>query len=646
MPSTLLALALLAGACSSGGDDATQAATSEPPPVATPGECDPVDPTECLLPWPNDRFTTADESRPTGRRLDLPAGGMPVNAQGVAIDPAEWNRGDGFSPASIGLTVVPGVDPTTSELAPQTDIAASLSPESNLTVVDVDTGERVAAWAELDTNVTDPSRQPLRIIPATSLTEGHRYAIGLAGLRRADGSEIEPTEGMVQVLTEPDAEQQQWLEALRAAGVDTNALDVGWSFTVASSDSLSGRLRSMWEETRADVGDGAPPFRVTSTTEVGPARFVEGTFDMPKYLTGDGQTGSVFNNEGSPTGVPTAEGTMSNDFLCVVPAQATGPVPFVIYGHGLLGSRTEVRDFGAVAAANGIGACAVDWLGMSSADIGTIGEELLDLNEFRTQPDRMQQGHLGFLLLGRLLASPQGFVTDPAFQTTAGGPAVDGSQLSFLGASQGGILGGAPSALTADWDATILGVGGLGYNLLLNRSINFDRFKPLLEQGYPDQLTQSLGVEMIQNLWDRGENSGYAQHLTADPYPSRTEPQRVLLLEAFGDHQVANVSTEKLARTIDAPRLAPTLAPGRSPDVEPFTLIETIPSLPWPGSALVVWDFGTPAPPVGPTPPRAGEDPHGKLTDVPQALVLALGFVRPNGEVVDVCAGAPCSTPG
>jgi hypothetical protein len=642
-----VALALVAAACSSGGgESATEAAPDSPAPAATPGDCDPVDPTECLLPWPNDRFTTADDSRPTGRRLDLPAGGMPVNAQGVAVDPAEWNRNDGFSPASIGLTVVPGVDPVASKLAPQTDIEASIKPDSNLAVVDVETGERVPAWAELDTNVTDPSRQPLRIIPATSLTEGKRYAIGLSNLRRADGSEIEPTEAMATLVSEPDADQQKWLEALRTAGVDTNNLDVAWAFTVASSDSLSGRLRSMWDETKADLGDGAPPFTVTSVNTVGPAKFIEGSFDMPKYLTGDGATGTVLNNDSSPTGTPTAEGTMPNPFLCVVPSQAAGPVPFVVFGHGLLGSRDEIRGIGTLVAANGVGVCAVDWLGMSSADIGTIGQELQDLNLFRTQPDRMQQGHLGFLLLGRLLASQQGFATNPEFQTADGGPLVDAEQLSFLGASQGGILGGAPAALTDDWDATVLAVGGLGYNLLLNRSTNFDRFKPILAQGYPDELTQTIGIEMVQNLWDRGENSGYAQHLTENPYPTRSEPQRVLILEAFGDHQVANVSSEKLARTIGAPRLAPTLAPGRSTDVEPFALIDPIPSLPWPGSALVVWDFGSPTPPVGPTPPREGDDPHDNLTEVPQALVLLLGFIQPNGEIVDVCAGAPCQTLG
>ena len=33
--------------------------------------CDPIDPSVCLQPCPNDEFTTADPSTDTGRRLDL-----------------------------------------------------------------------------------------------------------------------------------------------------------------------------------------------------------------------------------------------------------------------------------------------------------------------------------------------------------------------------------------------------------------------------------------------------------------------------------------------------------------------------------------------------------------------------------------------
>ena len=57
--------------------------------------------------------------------------------------------------------------------------------------------------------------------------------------------------------------------------------------------------------------------------------------------------------------------------------------------------------------------------------------------------DRLQQGVLDFLYLGRLMIHPQGFVSNPAFQP-GGKTVIDTSQLYYDGNSQGGIEGGAP----------------------------------------------------------------------------------------------------------------------------------------------------------------------------------------------------------
>ncbi len=652
------ACALLGAACSDDDDamDADSAGTTATTPGGddagaptgpSEGACDATDSAACLLPWPSDALTRADDSTPTGRRLDLPADGTPDNVDGVHIEPTEWNRSDGFSPSSIGLTVMPHLDADASGLPPQTDIGRSLDEDSPVVVLDVDTGERLAAWAEIDSHVPDPEQRLLRIVPAAGLPEGHRIAIALRDLKAEGGGDVEPSEGFAALVEDPTADQQVWLDALEEAGLAPDELTLAWSFTVASADGLSGRLRHMWEETSSDLGDGAPPFSVTSVEASGLARIVRGTFEMPKYLQGDGGPGSVLNNDDDPNGIPTADGTMSNDFLCTVPVAATGddPAPFVVYGHGLLGSRAEVLGIGTVGAAAGIGFCALDYLGMSTSDVPTVIEEFADLTRFRTQPDRLQQGHLGFLLLGRLLRSAGGFGTDPAFQDEAGLSIVAGDELALLGASQGGILGGAATALTTDWDRAILAVGGMGYNLLLRRSIDFDKFAVPFEAAYTDPLEQAIAIELIQVLWDRGENTAYAQHLTRDPLGPRKEPSTVMLLEAFGDHQVANVATEKLARTLGIGRRAPTLAEGRSTDVDPFFGIEPLPSLPHEGSGLVVWDFDTPAPPASDTPPREGDDPHGKLSDVPEALALVAAFIQPDGGIVDVCNGAPCHTP-
>ena len=66
----------------------------------------------------------------------------------------------------------------------------------------------------------------------------------------------------------------------------------------------------------------------------------------------------------------------------------------------------------------------------------------------------------------------------------------------------------------------------------------------------------------------------------------------MLLHEAFGDHQVANVATETEARIIGARLRTPALDPGRSRDRVPFYGIKRIPRYPWKGNALTVFDIG------------------------------------------------------
>src|SRR3954469_6836081 len=63
--------------------------------------CDALDPSVCMLPFPNDYLTKADPTTPTGRRLDFDLAGMPSNKAGKPIDPTDWNRADGFSPGSL-----------------------------------------------------------------------------------------------------------------------------------------------------------------------------------------------------------------------------------------------------------------------------------------------------------------------------------------------------------------------------------------------------------------------------------------------------------------------------------------------------------------------------------------------------------------
>ncbi|MGH9048461.1 MAG: hypothetical protein ACRDY4_01875, partial [Acidimicrobiia bacterium] len=137
-----------------GGDDPSDVVNADIEVV--PG-CDFLDARKCLYPFPNDWFTVEDDTTDTGRRVAFVPEAMPVNVAGVAMDPTEWNRNDGFSPGSPVLTFVPGLDVDTSKIAPSTDIGASLDEDAPIVLLDADTGKRVPYWAELDETIDDPA---------------------------------------------------------------------------------------------------------------------------------------------------------------------------------------------------------------------------------------------------------------------------------------------------------------------------------------------------------------------------------------------------------------------------------------------------------------------------------------------------------
>ncbi|HTH05920.1 MAG TPA: hypothetical protein VL916_08620, partial [Ilumatobacteraceae bacterium] len=309
------------------------------------------------------------------------------------------------------------------------------------------------------------------------------------------------------------------------------------------------------------------------------------------------------------------------------------------------GDRTEVDGLQYLSQIGLAGACATDEIGMSSDDIGNVVEILGDLSQFPEQADRMVQGLLNQQFLGRLLNSDEGFASAPEFQSDDGSALFTVGATQFVGNSQGGILGGAASAVSTEWDRVVLGVPGINYSLLLTRSSDWPEFQSIVDQAYTDPVERVIALQLVQLLWDRGENSGYAQHLTDDPYPG-IEAKRVLLVQAFGDHQVANVSTEVLARTLGATVYEPALAAGRSTDVDPQWNIAAADFGSPTNAILVIWDYGTPAPPtvnLPPFEPEYGEDPHGAGSSEPLVLQQAFEFLFA-GDLLDVCAGQPCQS--
>ncbi len=628
-------------------------------PAGDPAACDPVDPAACLLPFPNDWYTVPDASTATGLRVDFAKAAMPRNRLRRHIDPAEWNKNDGFSPGSMLLARVPGLDLGTTGAAPVTDMARSLLADAPIVLLDTVTGERWPYFAELDANAASGDRQALIIRPARNFLEGHRYVVALRDLKDASGTAIEPTDVFRTLLgpTLPDADPlhaRQWaakrvVADLAKHGVGTGGLYLAWDFTIASERNLSERMLHIRDDAFGKLGDRSPAFIITKVTdnpESDPiARRVRGQLTVPSYLNVyGGPPGSRFRY--GPDGLPSRlPGNIQvTAFQCEIPRGAlTEPGRAALYGHGLLGTEEEVGSSAvkAFASEHGFVFCATKWAGMSKDDIANAVVSLADFGNFPSMADRMQQGFLNQLWLGRAMTT--GLPKHRAFQGAGGSPVIDASHgLGYYGNSQGGIMGGALTAVSTDIRRAVLGVPGMNYSTLLNRSVDFTQYATVMNLAYPDKLEQQLILALAQMLWDRGETNGYAQHLTTDPLPG-TPDHRVLLHVAFGDHQVSPLTADIQARTIGAHVHQPAVAPGRHPDTTPYWNIPPLGPAPHDGSALIIWDSGTPYAPLTNTPPTEGRDPHSDPRKSPAARLQAATFLK-TGQVTDVCQATPCTT--
>jgi hypothetical protein len=632
------------------------------PAGAAAASCNGVPKKACALPFPNDHAQTRhDSSTPTGRRVALRRSAMPANAAGSKVNPREWNRSDGFSPGQPIMVHVPFLKTQAqfrhSGIVPVNDLAKYTKRRQPLLLLDERTGRRQIVWGELDAAAGVPAASRHVIIhPAKNLRPGHRYVVVLRNLgHRAPRGLWGTTSRALR-------------KALVRAKVRRSSVYLTWDFTVASDKSLTARLLKIRDDAFAQLGDRnlkdgviqgrAPAFTISSVQDFTPAqdariaRTVSGTFTVPCYLDAMGcPPGSRYHYssrklDALPTQIP---GNVTQaPFQCNIPRAAfSNPSRISLYGHGLLGDHTQIEEDNIkdMSAEHDFTFCATDWAGMSTADVPNAIAVLKDISKFPSLADRLQQGIVNTLYLGRLLAHPQGLTANAAFHGLNGRLLLDTSNLYFDSNSQGAILGGLATAVAPDWKRAVLGVATMNYGALLPRSVDFDTYNAIFRPAYPDGGTRLFLVSLIQMLWDRGETNGWAYHVTNKP-PRNTPKHTVLLHVAVGDHQVANAQSDVEARTIGASAYRPAVAPGRSTDRTPLFGIPSIGSFPFHGSAIVYWDGGpqTPPAPALNIPNRGGLDPHAFPRSTVAARTQKSTFLSPNGSVIDVCGGQPCRT--
>jgi hypothetical protein len=693
----VLALLLLPVATTAVASPPTPVATGSPPvDLSSADHCDFIGQQQgslCLLPFPDDYYTVPDAGTATGLRINLKNEATQPNVADQRVDTAPYNLNDGFSPGQTIVVKVPGLNSIAAMqrtgAVPINHIGEYARPDQPIVVIDAPTGERWPIWSEIDSNATDPGRVALLIHPAVNFAAKHRYIVALRDLRTAGGQEIPAPNGFLYyrdklrseaaVINQHRDRFKSIFKTLRKAHIKRKDLYLTWDFTVSSDQNIAARMLHIRDDAFAQLGDtnladltvagAAPQFSVSSlqnfTAAENPnvARRVEGTFTVPCYLRPDCAPGGTFQLDSN--GLPTRNGNWTANFVCIIPRAAIDPGARrsrpSLHGHGLLSSAAEVAfpNQQTLAQLADITFCATDEIGLSSADFPTAISFLQNLSNFPKLGDRMQQGMLDELFLGRLMIHPNGFLSNGAFHVngTPGSPGViDPTRLYYNGNSHGGVLGGALTAVAPDFTRASLGVPAMNFSVLLNRrSTAMDPFPLVLDPAYPDKLTQQLGLSLVQMLWDRSDPNGYAHRMTSHPLPN-TPPHKVLLNVAFGDFQVTSWQADVEARTIGAAAHAPIVDPGRWPGVDQLWGIPRIGSYPFDGSAIFYWDIGpirpdpnnplniigTDPPPLTDTPNRSGQNPHPAPRAALAEQQLVSGFLQPNGVIVNTCGTGPC----
>jgi hypothetical protein len=644
----------------------------------------------CMLPFPDDYYTVADPTSPTGRRIDFKTAGTPANVLGEHVQAGAYNASDGFSPGSVILVKIPGIQTAADVRAmgavPINHLKRYLTKTAPVVVIDANTGQRWPIWTEIDSTASDPSKAVLEIHPAVNFKSGDRYIVALRRIKNAAHEHIEAPAAFRYYRDDVASEQavinarrphyEEIFTLLEGAGIKRSNLYLAWDFTVASDANNTSRELSMRNQAFAELGDTnledgipegvSPSFQVTSVQEEpNPgqiARRVKGTFQVPCFLFPNCGPGGTMHLDGE--GNPIQNGSWTANFDCIIPdSVVSGPGEEgrpSLYGHGLLGDASEVASGPqrSLSQTHKIVQCATDEIGMAESDTDVVIASLENASAFPAVADRLQQGLLDELFLGRTMISSTGFSTDPAFHQndTLETPSVlDTSHLYYNGNSQGGIMGGALTAISPDFTRASLGVPAMNYSVLLPRSVDFDEFAQVFYPFYPNETERPLVLDMMQMLWDRGEPDGYAERMTSDPLPD-TPAHQVLLDVAFGDHQVTDYQAEVEARTVGAEGHEPALFHGRWPGMNVLWNIPSIGTYPYTGSAIYYWDIGpvreNPASPgseIGVTPPpfenlpnNGGEDPHEAPRNAPAEQQLVSDFFEGAIQKTDNCNRKPC----
>lgn len=572
--------------------------------------------------WANP-FPSADLLDADGRVAlrDLPA----IPGTPLPVDRVAWR--DGFSPAQVSVLRLEGVDPA--------GFPTGEGPvgEGTVHLIDLTAGREVRCLVELDA-WPDAAEVATLVRPLEALPYGHRIAVVVetAAVERPARFDLLLGDPPPRSLAAVAPRYRALIDDL-TPWVPADEIAVAWEFpvgdgraplrsalaTVAPSSSHSFfRVRSV------DDGDVLPPRTW---------RAAEGTFAVPD-LTGPDHLLTL-----DAAGGVSVEGEGSAQLYVHVPESVkdapAGSVPVMVFGHGIFGDPARYFDdpedgSGVLALADDLGVIVVGtlWRGLAAPDRLVPITVATDFGRFPELTDLLIQGQADTRTLVRSVREGE-LLDDPVFDGASGQSLPDRDRVVYYGISLGAIEGMVLWAQDPGLDQAVFHVGGAMWSTLLERSSNWSAFELLLAPVIENPADRQVLYAASQLWWDPVDPMSHAADLAAGP--------PFLLQASVGDEQVANLTTEALARSAGLPVLGP--APYVPDDVPRVDA-----DLPSGGRALVLLDpqVGLPAPGNRPAAvthahdiPRGWPGVHAQTrTHLAEAT---------SGDIRHFCGADPCS---
>ena len=607
--------------------------------------CDNLNHLHCMLPFPSDGFLLEDNSTVTGLRVNYAENTLPVSGSlsnsGESVHIESLNLLDGMSPSTQIMTAFSTL-PNLTGVADQYSIGLSMEAGHATTLLNLDTGEKVAHWVETDARADDDSATIVFIRTLRSLEPNTAYGIGISGLS------VTPSVAFQAILDgqqtdAPDVESRQesmaaLIQSLNESGHDIENLKDAWQFHTASLDSIVGPTLSMRADALGRLGNDGIGCTVETVDDDWmndsdlDFRRIKGTYTVPQYLEWQNPPSKISTDaNGTPQFVENAE----IPFTLVIPqvlADKNESGPLVVFGHGFLGDGRSAVSSWAIGWMEEyeVAMVATDIHGWSGTDIDTVFMGLANPEYFEHQSDRLQQMLVNQMALARTF---KGVCSDLAELHYNGTNLVDSSDVHYMGYSLGGIYGAGITGFSPDIDRAALWVGGSGFSTFIERSTNYVTFSDgfILPQAYPQRNDRALLIAVCQQMWDASDAETWLRFAESG-YGDEIQPFNILSTISVNDAQVPGLSSDRAARTAGIPMLNGSMMTPYGIDMVDGPIN---------GSAIVYWDGGYDGMPDTNAAPPLGDAglAHNEIAPIIQVNSMVKDFLL-TGVINDTCGGS------